>query len=934
MALDLETTGLSPDNDDIIEVGAVKFHGETEIGTYQSFVNPYRTLDSFIRRYTGISQADVDNAPPFSQVAPELASFVGTLPIVGHNIPFDLGFLKNNGLNLSNQRTDTWDLAYVLLPENRNYSLSKLAQTLLIDHLRPHRAIDDASVTRMVFLKLVAIANELDISVLTELKHLSSRSSWILDYLIRQLEQHTLSALSSGTTNRDPDDRVVSIDLPGIRRRLQTNRPARSNHVTVKASKDLVSSLLSRNGPLSQAINGFEKRSEQVAMANAVSKAITDGTSLVVEAGTGVGKSLAYLVPAAVHALNNNLKIVISTNTITLQEQLLNKDIPDLVKALREMDGIPEPDLKATLLKGRSNYLCIQRWGHLRSGDNISIDDARMLAKTLVWMGTTDAGDRGELNLGPRAAAASWDRISAQGAPDCTGISGVCFLKTARERAASAHILVVNHALLMSDLNAGGALIPDYDVLIIDEAHHLEQVATQQLGFELSQDNIDSHLQSVVGDSGILAAVAKAFHLSSVDQTRSDTINEVSSTIRTQIPELQSSTTKIFNTLSQLLGNRGEDNSRNTKDVRITSATRAQPAWSNLEINWEQANTQLVKLHRSLIDLDSALDGLEESKISNYDSLVSETRNLVQTTDDITTRLSEFIPQPDQEYIYWANVVRRTGSISLNSAPLSISTLLEKHLFSQNQSVILTGATLSTNGTFDHIRERTGFTDAKELMLGSPFNYTKSAILYVPSDIPEPNNWAYQGAIEQAISDASIAAEGRTMALFTSHSALQETARSIRGSLRTHGIQVLAQNTDGPPHRLVEEFLKNPKSLLLGTSSFWEGVDLAGDALSVLIVARLPFAVPTDPVFSARSELFDDPFNDYAVPQAIIRIRQGFGRLIRTSTDRGAAIILDRRVVSRNYSKAFIESLPKVPLIQTKLHELPEQLASWLKSGQ
>ena len=260
--------------------------------------------------------------------------------------------------------------------------------------------------------------------------------------------------------------------------------------------------------------------------------------------------------------------------------------------------------------------------------------------------------------------------------------------------------------------------------------------------------------------------------------------------------------------------------------------------------------------------------------------------------------------------IYWVSTHRRTGDLSLNSAPMHVGEQLDKLLFSQKEAVVLTGATLSANGTFDHMRDRTGFADNDELLLGSPFDYPRSALVYVPTDMPEPSSWAYQGAVEHAVVDAATGAEGRTMALFTSHAALQETARAVRGALQSHDIQVLAQGLDGPPHRLVEAFLDNPRSVLLGTSSFWEGVDLAGDALSVLIIARLPFAVPTEPVFEARSELFDNPFEEYAVPHAIIRTRQGFGRLIRTSGDRGVAVFLDRRVVSRRYGDAFLASLP------------------------
>ena len=936
VVLDLETTGLSTDSDEIIEVGAVKFQGDEVLDSYQSFVNPYRALDSFIRRFTGITQAEVDEAPPFSEVAPKLAAFVGAAPIVGHNVLFDLGFLKSSGLSFSNPRTDTWDLAYVLLPRDRDYSLQKLAASLGIQHPRPHRAIEDARVTMRVFLRLFELAAELDVFTLAEMERLASRSSWVLSYLLRQMEMHKMATGAFPGVPRPARPGgavgVTGIDLAAIRGRLHRDRALRPNRSVTSLDPEQVTSVLKAGGPLSRAIDGFEERPQQIAMARAVADAIGEGKRLMVEAGTGVGKSLAYLVPAALYALKNNVRVVVSTNTINLQEQLLTKDIPDVVKALADVEGVSTDDLRVTLLKGRANYLCLQRWSHLRSSDSLSDDEARMLSKALVWLRATATGDRSELNLGSRKVAAPWDRLSAQGAPDCTGLNGVCFLRSARERAAAAHVVVVNHALLVSDLVAGRALIPDYEVLIVDEAHHLEEVATSQLGFELSQSGIDDLLQALGGERGLVGSAVAALRGSSAAQTRRESIEEVASRVVGRLPEVRDAVASMFGLLTGILKDARDADPRNGRETRITSSTRVQPGWSDLEVQWENANASMSELGRDLVALDAALEGLDEAGVEYYEGLVTETRNAIQVHAELRERLAEFIPKPQADGIYWVGSARRTGDLILHSAPIHVGEQLDKLLFDQKRCVVLTGATLSANGTFDHIRDRTGFKDAEELLLGSPFDYPRAALLCVPDDMPEPTNWAYQGAVEQAVSDAALAAEGRTMALFTSHAALQETARAIRGGLQSHGIDVLAQGVDGSPHRLVESFLDSPRSVLLGTGSFWEGVDLAGEALKVVLLARLPFTVPTEPVFAARSELFEDPFDEYAVPQAILRTRQGFGRLIRTSTDKGVVVILDRRVVSRRYGEAFLRSLPPVTLEKGKLHQLPEQIRSWIGS--
>ena len=338
----------------------------------------------------------------------------------------------------------------------------------------------------------------------------------------------------------------------------------------------------------------------------------------------------------------------------------------------------------------------------------------------------------------------------------------------------------------------------------------------------------------------------------------------------------------------------------------------------------------MSELGRQLANLQRALANLEEAGLLNYESLTAEFETAAQTNDTLRRQLKEFVVAPDDETIYWLTLSARRAELSLHAAPLHVAEKLDELVFSQTRSVVMTSATLSADNSFDHIIERTGFKDARELLLGSPFDYPSAAVLCLPKDMPEPRSWAYQEAVEGAIKDAAIAAEGRTMALFTSYSALRSAAQGIRDDLKARGIEVLQQGADGPPAQVVRRFMQNPKAVLLGTSSFWEGVDLPGDILSVLIVARLPFNVPSEPVFQARSELYDNSFMQYAVPQAILRLRQGFGRLIRTKTDRGAVIILDRRVTASRYGSAFLRSLPPARRIDCELYQLPDIIRSHL----
>ena len=955
VALDLETTGLSASDDEIIEVGAVKFRSDQLLDTFQTFINPYSRLSDFIKGFTGITQAEVDRAPPFSAMASELVGFIGPAPVVGHNLAFDLAFLEKKGLRISNPTCDTWDLAYVLLPGLPAYSLSKLSRWLDVKHPRPHRAVEDALATRDVFVELLVKMREMDPYILAEMQRLSSRSNWVLSSVLTDMVsrqpgdwahstqapgwmQSTVEATVSNDigpvqprpTGQSLEAGISGVDIEDLRRRLQRERSLRPNQETSELDLDYVASLLKSGGPLAAVISGFEERSEQVSMAKAVATAINGGQRLIVEAGTGVGKSLAYLLPALLYASMNNKRVVVSTNTINLQEQLVNKDVPTLLRALASADLLPEEGIRFTQLKGRANYLCYRRWSHLRSSESLNEDEARLLAKTLVWLRTTTTGDRSELNLGHRSAAAPWDRLSAQGAFQCLSLGGPCFLRAARERAAASHLVIVNHALLMSDLTSGGTLIPEADILIVDEAHHLEDEATRRLGFELGQSRFDEHLRSLTGDRGLLNEAVSSFRGASAAETRRRAVEEVAADAVALIPDLREKIAALFALLSQLVADRLEDGVDHGREVSVTGGIRAQPAWSELEMLWGDVDALLKVLGDTLRRLEFTLGELEHAGLLDYQGLLIEAANTFQRTSDLRERLAEFISRPGSNEVYWMTAARQSGEIVLHGAPLQVGETLNSLMFSQKRCVVMTSATLSANGSFEHTSDRTGFAHDAELLVGSPFDYPNAALLCVPEDMPEPGSGAYQKAAERAITEITLGIGGRTMALFTSHASLRATAANLRETLTAQGIAVLAQGIDGTPHQLIRRFLEDPCAVLLGTASFWEGVDLAGESLVALLVMRLPFSVPSEPVFAARSESYEDPFNEYAVPQAVLRLRQGFGRLIRTSTDRGAAVILDRRIISRRYGKAFLDSLPPVTFRRSRVDDLRDEVVRWV----
>ena len=950
VAFDLETTGLDAEKDAIIEIGAVKFQGSRTLDTFERLVNPQRRISPFIASLTGIRQRDLDRADTFERVAASFIAFVGAHPLIAHNADFDLGFLRASGIEFANPVTDTYDLAYVVRPDAPSYSLENMAQRLDLPHDRPHRALDDAIAAKMLFLSLMEDTSALGPMTLAALQRLAQASNWSLAYLLNGIVANSTASLATvrpelaeGHAPSAADWRadtafgaknigINGIDIQGISRRLHSGGALRERETITPIDADMVASMFSEGGALSQTLPGFEARAEQAQMAQAVAEAINDGERIIIEAGTGVGKSLAYLLPAALYAIANGKRVVISTNTINLQEQLLRKDAPILVEALESVDGGSE-DLRFTPLKGRANYLCMRRWNTMSSSPDPSLEEARMLAKTMLWLGYTNSGDRAEINLGHPRAAAPWDRLSANNARGCLRNESVCFLRSARERAVASHLIIVNHALLLADATVGRTIIPDYDVLIIDEAHHLEEEATKHLGFELTQAGFNEQLQNLSGEAGIPNQATTAFRTATSDTAdRRETVEPVAADIANLLPRLRESIYRLLAGLegmAQPAGN-GRRPSPYAQQTRVTRGMRANPKWSELEIVWQNADLALGELGRLLGTLQRALANLEEAGLLNYESLVNELDDAAQKNDALRRQLKEFVVAPDDEQIYWLTLSARRAELSLHAAPLHVAEQLDELIFSQTRSVVMTSATLSAENAFDHIIERTGFTDARELLLGSPFDYPNAAALCLPNDMPEPRSWAYQEMLESAIKDAAIAAEGRTMALFTSYSALRSAASNVKDDLKARGIEVLQQGADGPPAQVVRRFMQNPRAVLLGTASFWEGVDISGDALSVIIVARLPFDVPTEPVFQARSELYDNAFMQYSVPRSILRLRQGFGRLIRTKTDRGVVIILDRRVTASRYGSAFLSSLPPARRVDCSLYQIPDLIRSHL----
>lgn len=951
LVLDLETTGLDPKTDRIIEIGAVLHTKKGKQADFSQLVNPGIPIPRFITELTGITREMVnsDKALPIGEALQELDKFllkelgqagpddrIESLPIAGHNIGFDLSFLHEAGAFKANPSLDTYEMASVILPGESRYNLRALGQVLGVPRRATHRALDDAQVTLAILKIMYGQICQLPLPTLAEIVRLSEGIPWkgALPFgwaLEAGKQEHKTSSI-------EPYQNPILSQPPP-----PEFNPLESKEKIQGLDLEEVSAVLEPGGPFHKSFPDYENRSEQLEMLRASARAISEGRHYLIEAGTGIGKSLAYLIPSALWASSNQHRVVISTNTINLQDQLISKDIPLLLKTLKL-------DCKAAVLKGRSNYLCPHHLETLRKSKPKTIDEMRVLGKILVWLESSQSGDRGEINLNGQPENRVWNRVSADH-EDCSTegcikrTGGRCPFYQARQRAHSSHLIVVNHALLLADVATGNRVLPEYDTLVIDEAHHLESATTNALSFYTSQSLLRRSL-SALGDEnkGILHWVLSIGkdHLS---PSENGSLNQLIQSLISRSFKTKSRMDEVFQVLQGFLDRSpaAKRDSKYTIQLRFQSphspesfggVLRAGSDWDELEASWDHARQSLYGLLEDIQKLWESINqllGNNRQDQPQVEAILNDLREASRELFEMYENIDNLVFEPDPNMIYWIESHPQRPAVAIQAAPLHIGELMENHIWFEKRAVILTSATLTTAGSFDYIKNRLQAHDAETLSLGSPFDYQNAALLYLVEDIPEPTDFrGHQQAINQGLVPLCKATGGRTLVLFTSYSQLQNTARAITGPLAQEGIIVYEQGSGPSPHTLLTSFRSADQAVLLGTRAFWEGIDIPGPDLSVLVIAKLPFQVPSDPIVAARAETYQDSFNSYMLPEAILSFRQGFGRLIRSKQDVGVVAMLDKRLISKTYGDLFLSSLPNCTIQAGFLKDLPETASRWL----
>lgn len=912
VSLDLETTGLNVEEDAIIEIGAVRIRNGEVIEEFSTFVNPSFAIPETVTYITGITQEDLRDAPSVKDAIPLISDFVGQAIVVAHNVAFDIGFLRRFGALKSNATLDTIEIASILLPNMPRYNLGSLVTHFGIALEHAHRALDDARATALLYVKLWEMACRLPKPLLNELSAFGSTLDW-------HLTPFFSAAAQESEAYQTPVHRFKARDTVAFDATLEEEAK------TTPLDVELIQAHLGENGHVASVLPQFEHRQEQITLSEAILTAFNASQHLIAEAGTGTGKTLAYLIPAALWATENQQRVVIATHTINLQDQLISKDLPIVQRIITK-------PFSATVMKGRGNYVCPRRLDAIRRRSPSNLDELRTLAKVLIWLQESDSGDKSELSLRGNEHSV-WGRLSAED-EGCTTyhcqklMGGTCPFHRARQRAEKAHIVVANHALLISDALVENRVLPEYSYLVVDEAHQLEEAVTNGLTVRADYSGLSRRIAELGGlTSGVLGDLLESTrpHLSEKQRIRLETfIQNIGDAVR----DMGATSRAFFTTVNKFIETLDVHGSAST---RITNQERKHKVFASVQERFQALGEYLLVVSQALQDLLDLLKRLEGTPIADFDdhlnSVLSSANYFIQTKD----LLQEFTSTPLNERVYWVDTYNNPEYTAIQGAPIHIGNMVEAHLWSGKQAVVMTSATLRVNNSFRFLQERINAQEVGTLAVGSPFDYKTSTLLFLPDDLPEPNKPGYQPAVERGIIELATALEGRVMALFTSYSQLKETASNIAPRLTLGGITVYDQVTGASREALLDGFKSTHRAVLLGTRSFWQGVDIAGDDLQAVVIVRLPFAVPNDPIFAARSETYPNAFDQYGVPDAILRFRQGFGRLIRTKSDKGIVAVFDSRIVSRGYGKQFIASLPECTVFKGSLNQLPKMAKSWVK---
>jgi ATP-dependent DNA helicase DinG len=931
VVVDLETTGNNPKKGDkIIQFAAVVIEDGKITESFSSLVNPQRPIPAFIEELTGLEDNMVKDAPLFTEIAPKVNELLEGAYFVAHNVLFDLSFLQEELIQAGFEGfygsvLDTVEMARIIFPTADGYKLSDLAVREDLQHDRPHQADSDAQVTAELFLILVNRLSQLPELTLRQLSQLSgglkSDLQQLIDEIILELDQTSVSWQES----LEICNHTFALKKP-LSISMLTNRQYQEDD-QYPASED------EKVVMVKKAFTNFEKRIGQFQMMDGVYRSFHSGKYTLIEAGTGVGKSLGYLLPVAYFSKQKKQPIVVSTHTIQLQEQIIYKEIPLLAKILPF-------EIKCVLLKGRNHYISLEKFALSLLEENDNYDTTLTKMQILVWLTETNTGDRDELNLSS-GGNIFWNKIKNE--QTIFSMNKIWqekdFYLRAQSEAQNADIIITNHSLLLSNLSSETSILPNFDYAVIDEGHHFEKVASQYFGRSLDYLTTRLLLSQFGQYEQRMLFYELEMILDSLKTAREEVletgkINQLAADLSYEMDEFFKLTALYAKT------NSAERRGINRAKVRFThndggkernALVHSAERFAFLLKDLQTAITHRLELIKKS---NGALTSKQKGKLEEIISFRNELEELRLTVQDCFIKKSDDVKWIEIDFRSQQNVT------TFYAQPAFVSASLKERFFNIKRGVVLTSATLTVNHSFDYVINEIGLVKDNTLtmVIPSPFDYKNQVQLLIPDDLPEVNATSledYVIAITEHIITIAEATKGRMLILFTAHDMLKKTYELIKESGFLNDFAMIAQGiTSGSRSRLTRNFQRYDKAILLGTSSFWEGVDIPGEDLSCLVIVRLPFSPPDEPLTEAKCQVIKqrggNAFTEYSLPEAILRFKQGFGRLIRTEKDRGIMLVFDKRITTTKYGKAFLKSIPDVPMKKGNIDELVEIIYKWL----
>jgi len=903
--LDVETTGLDPQRDRIIEVAVIVARGPVVLERYSSLVDPGVPIPADTTLLTGIDDALVDGAPTIAEVIAQVAALVGDRDVVAHNAAFDRAFVgaaaARAGVVVGGRWLDSLELARIALPRLRTHRLRDLAEAFGVDEPF-HRASGDTEALFVLWRVCLAALADLPIACLAALGRLSPSTDWPLRDTLGQVAAR--GAAGGFDLKVQRADSTRGHHLPGL-------ADADERELTCP-DPDTVLAEFDSDGAVGRMYAGFESREEQRRMARAVLEAFAGRRHLAVEAGTGVGKSVAYLVPAASFAIANGLGVGVATKTNTLMDQLVHGELPKLSKALGGR-------LRYVALKGYEHYPCLRKIDRRMAEDGLPACEAANLAALVAWVASSSWGDLDSVNLhwtpeSRRRVACSVEDCTRK---HCRYYPNLCYLHGVRRRAVGAHIVVTNHALLFRDRAASGGILPPLRYWIVDEAHAAESEARKQLSVTADHRTLAALLASLhtEGRGGAIDAVrgrARTRAAARGDQALADRLERVAAGMRSEVITSTTIAESFFDFLGDL---RESDDTYDSSELRLTAELRDRSGWSvaaGVGHSLARHLESLVALGRDLLTaLEEAGDDFADAR-ADLAGVLSRVRDQLEGLESV-------LDGSDDSYVYSVRIGGRPGDRreSVEASMLDVGEALLERFYPDVHSIVYTSATIATGDDFGHFARTIGLdrlpaSSWDALRLESSYDFDRQMSVFIPTDVPEPRGTAHYAALERLLLGVHDAMGGSVLTLFTSKREMEELYDRLVEPLRERGHSLLLQGRGVSNKRVRDEFLADERLSLFATKSFWEGFDAKGDTLRCVVIARLPFGRMRDPLYEERQQRFGRrAWADYYLPGAVLELKQAAGRLVRSSSDEGCVIVADGRLsAGKGYAANFIDALP------------------------